>query len=82
MKQFSKPTPVWSARLKTWVLPSGGRKSRCLISRLVALCDGLLDICRDPSRLNDRAAVSRATFDRFYHDTVGSLDALMKHVKV
>ena len=49
---------------------------------LASLCDGLFDLYRDPSRLNDLAAVSRASFEKFRNDTVGSIDALMKKVKI
>jgi glycosyltransferase involved in cell wall biosynthesis len=48
---------------------------------LASLCDSLMDLCRDPSRLNHLAAASRATYEKFHDEALVSIDLLMKRVK-
>jgi len=52
-----------------------------LHANLDSLSKSLFDICRNPLRLQLLAAASRAIYEKFYNDTVRSIDLLMRKVR-
>lgn len=52
-----------------------------LHANLDSLSKSLFDICRNPLRLQQLAVASRTTYEKFYNDTVRSIDLLMRKVR-